>query len=119
LLEYVASRRAFSGTYDDKEDYLLPILRAGLIQFDYREEVVSTRDTEWDEVDRRFLASEPIEGVVFLLNDSVEVITGPHCGARGAVVGLDALTPEPIYVVELGNGQDVHLKESEIAARES
>jgi len=69
---------------------------------------------EQEEIEWRFKRREPVEGLAFLLNDSVEVVTGPHRGATGSVIGVHQLPPEPIYVVELGNGQDAHRAESEL-----
>jgi hypothetical protein len=67
---------------------------------------------ERDEIDWRFMRREPVEGLAFLLGDSVDVITDPHRGATGSVIAVRELLPDPIYVVELGNGQEVHLAQS-------
>jgi len=69
---------------------------------------------ERDEIDWRFNRREPVGGLAFLLNDSVKVVSGPHRGATGSVIAVHELTPRPIYVVELGTGQDVHLAQSEL-----
>jgi len=66
------------------------------------------------EVDRRWMAREPVEGVAFLLNDSVRVTTGPHAGSRGSVVSLVEATPAPVYLVELGNGKDARVHQSDL-----
>lgn len=67
---------------------------------------------ERDEMEWRFKRREPVEGLAFLLDDSVEIVAGPHRGVTGSVRAVHELTPEPIYVVELGAGQDVHLAQS-------
>jgi Immunity protein 53 len=66
------------------------------------------------EVDQRWMAREPVDGVAFLLNDSVQVVAGPHCGARGAVVSLIETSPQPIYLVELGNGIEARMQQADI-----
>ncbi len=60
------------------------------------------------------MAREPVEGVAFLLNDSVRVIAGPHSGSRGSVVSLVETTPVPAYVVEFGDGRDARLQQSDL-----
>jgi hypothetical protein len=67
-----------------------------------------------EEANRRFMSREPVQGLAFLLNDSVEVTGGLHHGARGSVLALDQLAPEPVYVVGLESGQDVRLLQSQI-----
>lgn len=62
------------------------------------------------------MAREPLKGVAFLLNDSVQVVAGPHCGARGAVVSLIDPSAQPTYLVELGDGTEVRLQQAEIVA---
>ncbi len=66
------------------------------------------------EIGRRWMAREPLKGVAFLLNDSVRVTTGPHAGSRGSVVSLVEATPDPVYLVELGNGEDARLQQSNL-----
>lgn len=71
-----------------------------------------------DELDRRWTAREPVQGVAFLLNDAVQVVAGPHVGARGAVVSL--LSTEPTrYQVELSDGQEVRLDEAALVTAEA
>jgi hypothetical protein len=66
-----------------------------------------------DEIEHRWMAREPVEGVAFLLNDSVQVVTGPHSGLRGAVISLAKASP-PAYVVELGDGREVHFGQADL-----
>ncbi len=69
---------------------------------------------QWHEVGRRWMAGEPVKGVAFRLNDSVQVVAGPHCGACGSVISLTEASPQPIYLVELGDGSDVRLQQADI-----
>ena len=71
-------------------------------------------DVDRTEIDRRWMAREPVEGVAFLLNDSVRVIAGPHSGSGGSVVSLLETTPEPVYLVELADGRDARLQQSDL-----
>ena len=74
-------------------------------------------------VDRLWFAGEAVPGAAFRLNDSVEILAGDeilageHTGNGGAVISIERLTPEPIYLVELGDtGEDVRLSESNLSA---
>ena len=69
---------------------------------------------EWDEVDRRWMAGEPVKGVAFRLNDSVQVVAGPYCGRRGAIFSLIEANPKPVYVVELEDGSDIRIHQADI-----
>jgi len=66
------------------------------------------------EIDRRWMAREPVEGVAFLLNDSVRVAAGPHTGSRGSVVSLLEAGPAPAYLVTLADGKDARLQQSDL-----
>jgi hypothetical protein len=46
-------------------------------------------------------------GVEFSPSDSVEIAFGPLQGQRGAIITLTALEPEPLYLLELGTGEEV------------
>jgi len=65
------------------------------------------------EIEQRWMACEPVEGVAFFLNDSVQVVTGLYSGARGAVISLLEANP-PTYLVELGGGTEVRLQQTDI-----
>jgi len=56
------------------------------------------------------MAREPVEGVAFLLNDSVQVTSGPRSGSRASVVSLVEAEPVPIYLVELAEGGDARVE---------
>ena len=68
-------------------------------------------------MDRLWFAGEAVPGAAFRLNDSVEILAGEHTGNGGTVISIERLTPEPIYLVELGDtGEDVRLSESNLSA---
>jgi hypothetical protein len=60
------------------------------------------------------MAREPVEGIAFLLNDSVQVTSGPHSGSRGAVISLLDSEPTPLYLVELGDGTEAQLHQEDL-----
>jgi hypothetical protein len=68
---------------------------------------------ERHELDHRWMAREPVEGIAFLLNDSIQVVAGKHRGARGAVISLVEASP-PVYVVELADGTEARLRETDL-----
>lgn len=55
----------------------------------------------------RWMAGDLPDGVEFGLNSSVAVRIGNHRGQTGAVISLQALEPEPKYLVELSLGKDI------------
>jgi hypothetical protein len=56
-----------------------------------------------------------IEGIDFALNESVALIGGVHSGQVASVISLEALRPEPRYLVELGNtGGSVVMGQSQL-----
>lgn len=60
----------------------------------------------------RWLAGEAIDGVHFALHDAVELVGGPLDGERGTISLLMGLAPEPSYLVSVGSGRDVRLRQS-------
>jgi hypothetical protein len=50
---------------------------------------------------QRFLNREPISGVLFQHNECVRITAGEHSGARGWLVTVLGLDPEPKFVLEL------------------
>lgn len=55
----------------------------------------------------------------FRYNQSVRIIAGDHIGATGALISVEAMEPEPVYLVELASGLgDVLIPESRLAAME-
>ena len=66
------------------------------------------------ELDYRWMSRQPVEGVAFLLNDSVRVMSGPNAGASGAVIAIEQLEPQVTYRVELGDGSEAKVAESDL-----
>lgn len=67
------------------------------------------------EVPDRWYSGEPIPGLCFRLNDSVEITAGPHAGEGAAVISVEAVAPEVLYLVELGSGKgDLVLPEAHL-----
>ena len=60
----------------------------------------------------RWLAGETIEGVAFGHHARVQVVEGTRAGARGIVLLLMAVEPEPRYLVQLESGEQVPFRES-------
>lgn len=64
------------------------------------------------EMDKLWYSFKLIPGIKFMLNDSVEITKGNYSGQRGAVISLESIYPEPMYLVELSSGEQVNLMES-------
>ena len=62
----------------------------------------------------RWLAGEPVNGVTFLQHARVSVTAGARLGARGTVMLLLGLEPEPAYLVALDSGSDVKVRQSSL-----
>ena len=55
-----------------------------------------------------FYSGKRTSEVRFAVNDSVEIVAGPHAGKGGAVISVESLEPEVTVLVELGpDGADV------------
>ncbi|GAB5537475.1 MAG: hypothetical protein Rubg2KO_37240 [Rubricoccaceae bacterium] len=56
-------------------------------------------------------------GAVLRLNDTVEVVSGEHARNSGAVLSIERLEPEPVYLVELANPPaDAQIPENDLSA---
>jgi hypothetical protein len=55
-----------------------------------------------DEIQDAFYAGNRSEIVKFVINDAVEVVTGDHAGKLCAVISIQQLEPEVVYLVEHG-----------------
>lgn len=65
----------------------------------------------------QWMAGAGVAGVGFGLYEPVVITAGPLAGTLGAVVALVALTPGPLYTIEIGGGRsDVHVLEADLAA---
>lgn len=66
-----------------------------------------------------WFAGRTVPGGRFRHNESVRVIAGEHAGKFGALISVESLKPEPVYVVELSSGEgDVLLPDSRLEAAE-
>jgi hypothetical protein len=65
-----------------------------------------------DQAREQWYMGRRVEGVHFALKDSVDVCGGASSGSGGAIISLEALPPDPVYLVELGSGKDVLVPQS-------
>lgn len=69
------------------------------------------------QLDALWFSQQPVPGAAFRLNDPVAVVAGEHAGRVGAVISLERLEPEPVYLVEFGDdGASALLGEHVLAA---
>jgi transcription antitermination factor NusG len=61
-----------------------------------------------------FLNRESIASVEYQHNDYVRVIDGQYKGITGSLISLEAVAPEPTYLVELEEGGDVKVRQSQL-----
>lgn len=73
-----------------------------------------THDQQNDFIDYR-----PLPGVSFELNDAVVVVAGEHSGDSGVIISVEELGDDPVYLVELGSGQDAIVSQSLLRAVEA
>ena len=66
------------------------------------------------ELHNNWLGGARLSGVLFLMNDYIEIVSGKHVGELGSVVSISQFEPVPCYVVETETGKDVVVAESEI-----
>ena len=63
----------------------------------------------------RWYRQEEIPGILLRLNDGVLVLSEEYSGATGCVISIEALEPEPSYLVELGDGRgDLIVRQSNL-----
>ncbi len=68
-------------------------------------------------VDEAFYSEKRTDDVPFSVNDSVEIVSGPHVGSVGAVISVESLQPEVTFLVELGpDGTDVIVSAASLRA---
>ncbi|MEO1174379.1 MAG: hypothetical protein AAFX94_20350, partial [Myxococcota bacterium] len=65
-----------------------------------------------DEMQNHCYAGHLPPTLLFRLDDAADVISGPEIGKAGAVISLEKLEPEPVYVLELRDGTDRLLEQS-------
>jgi hypothetical protein len=68
------------------------------------------------EIDALWFTEQPVPGARFRLNDAVRIGGGPEVGAVGSVISLEALDPEPTYLIELSSGAAVRVLERALDA---
>ena len=69
--------------------------------------------------DDDWFAGQTVPGGRFRHNESVRIIVGEHAGEFGALISVESLEPEPLYLVELAStGADVLLPDSSLALAE-
>jgi hypothetical protein len=56
-----------------------------------------------------FFAGRRSSALPFVLNDTVEVLSGLLAGRGGAVISIVSVEPEMVLLVELGDGSEVQL----------
>lgn len=61
-----------------------------------------------------WMQQENIPAASFRMNDSVEVVEGDLSGEKGCLISLIELEPEPMYLVEISDGSEVRLEESQL-----
>lgn len=72
-----------------------------LVQLEFSLELPWVLANKPHDVQAQFFAGQRTQAVRFVLNDVVEIVSGPHAGRKGAVVSLVRVDPEPAFVVEL------------------
>jgi hypothetical protein len=66
-----------------------------------------------------WILGENVPGVRFRICQSVEVVAGPDKGARGILISLYALVPEPEFHLETDTGGDVVVAQSHLQATDA
>ncbi|MFM1873466.1 MAG: hypothetical protein RL398_2888 [Planctomycetota bacterium] len=61
------------------------------------------------ELEEAFFAGRRSSALPFVLNDTVEVVSGHLAGRGGAVISIVSVEPEMVLLVELGDGSNVQL----------
>ena len=67
-----------------------------------------------DELQYRWKAREPVEGVAFLLDDLAIVADGPRRGSQAVAKALQVVEPEPVYELEALDGERFVLPQSSL-----
>jgi hypothetical protein len=62
-----------------------------------------------EKADEAFMRYSLSSGVEYVLNDSVEITGGDSKGLKGAVISIDSVNPEVIFMIELGDGRFVNV----------
>lgn len=67
-----------------------------------------------EDLRQTFLNRERVEGVDYQHNDYVRVTDGEYKGRSGSLISLEAIAPEPTFLVELEDGCDVEVRQSQL-----
>lgn len=60
----------------------------------------------------RWLQGEKPEGVLFAHHDRVSIVGGSRDGEEGTILLLLALSPEPLYLLQLDDGPELRIRQS-------
>lgn len=72
------------------------------------------------DIDDAFMMGKRTEGIPFAINDSVDIVSGPHADQTGAVIAIESLHPTATFRIELGNaGGDVIVPVSDLRHHET
>ena len=82
---------------------------------DYRRGLKANIDRE---IQDKWILGGELEGVRFHMQESVQVVSGPHAGTTGELTCVLALEPEPLFHLETADGGDLWVYQSEILAFE-
>lgn len=66
------------------------------------------------DLNQAFLNRESVAGVEYQHNDYVRVIDGVHKGKNGSLVSLLAIETEPTFLLELEQGGDIKVRQSQL-----
>jgi len=74
-----------------------------------------------NEVHARFFEGRRTDEVRFVINDAVNVTSGPHAGRFGAVISILSLNPEVTFLVEslTPPSGDVQVRQSDLKLDET
>ena len=71
------------------------------------------------ETQNRWILGESLSGVHFKMCQPVHVVSGLAKGARGELISILCVTPEPAFHLETEDGGDQHVWQSEISSRDA
>lgn len=66
------------------------------------------------DLNQAFLNRESVAGVEYQHNDYVRVIDGVNKGKNGSLISLLAIETEPTFLVELEQGGDIEVRQSQL-----
>lgn len=67
------------------------------------------------ELQDAFYAGKRSALVKYVINDSIEITSGEYQGCRGAIISIEEVAPEVIYLVERGdNGSSIYVAQKQL-----